>query len=69
MKRSQLSCSNSGPPINNVKMRGDQISWLRQPRPIAKEIASTFRSHVARHLHFVANEKKKSPLPYRLFRR
>ena len=35
-----------------------QISWLRWPRTNAKEIASTFRSYVARPLHFVANDKK-----------
>ena len=67
MKHSQLGYSNSRAPINNVKIRGDQISWLRQPRPIAKEIAAMFRSHVARHLHYVANDKKGPPLPYRLF--
>ena len=27
-----------------------------------KEIASTFRSYAARHLHFVANDKKGSSL-------
>ena len=40
---------------------------MRQPCPIAKEIASTFRSYVARHLHFVANDKKGPSLPHRLF--
>ena len=35
--------------------------------PIAKEIASTSRLYVARHLHFVANNKKGLPLPHRLF--
>ena len=63
MKHSQLSYTNSGAPINNVKMRGDQISWLRQPRPIAKKIASAFASYVARHLHFVANDQKGPFLP------
>ena len=66
MKHSQFSYSNSGTPINNVKMKGNQISWLPQPRPIAKEIASTFRSYVARHLHFVANDNKEPSLPHRL---
>ena len=33
-----------------------------QPRLIAKEIASTFRSYVARHLHFVASYKKGTSL-------
>ena len=67
MKHSQLSYSNSGAPINNVKTRRYQISWLRQPRPIAKEFASTFRSYVAQHLHFVANDTKGLSLPNRLF--
>ena len=40
---------------------------MRQPRPIAKEIALTFRSYVARHLHFVVNDKKGPSLPHRLF--
>ena len=67
MKYSQLSHRYSGAPINNVKMRGDQISWLRQPRPIARKIVSTFRLYAARHLHFVASNKKGPPLPNRLF--
>ena len=67
MKHSLLSYSNSGAPINNVKMRGNQISWLSQPHPIAKEIASTFRLYVARHLHLVANDKKGPSLPRRFF--
>ena len=57
----------AGVPINYLKMRGEQISWLRQPRSFAKEIASTFRSHLARHLHFVASDKKGPPLPHRFF--
>ena len=60
MKHPQLSYSDSGSP--HVK-----ISWLRQPRPIAKEIASTFRSYVARYLHFVAKDKKEPSLPSCLF--
>ena len=66
-KHSQLSYSNSGASINNVKMRGDHVSWLRQPHSIAKEIASTFRLHVALRLHFVANNKKEPALLHRLF--
>ena len=66
MKHLQLSYSNSGAPINNVKIRGDQISWMRQPRPIAKKLASTFKC-IAQHLRFVTNDKKEPPLPNRLF--
>ena len=48
-------------------MRGDQISWLRQPQTIAKETASAIGSYVTRHLHLVAKDKKGPLLPNRLF--
>ena len=68
MKHSQLSYSSNGSPHQYCRSQEHQISWLlRQPRLIAKEIASTFRSYVARPLHLAANDKKGTSLLHRLF--
>ena len=54
--QSRLETAASGQAIRQTKM-------LRQPSPIAKEIALTFRSYVARQLHFLAKDKKGLFLP------
>ena len=69
MKRSQLSYSNSRGPINNVEVKNIKsagfASLIQLQRKLLQHL--DLAGYVARHLHFVANDKKGPALPRRLF--
>ena len=67
MKHPQFSCSSSGAPINNVEVKNIKSAGCCDSLAQLQRKFLQHLDHVARSLHFVANDKKGPSLSHRLF--